>query len=263
MRVVGIRLTPQYTILDMQFTNRREKFYTQSGQYVPIGYIYLNDKPKLTNALGTQSFRFIKVEGIPLFPKKVKVSSVDQVNFSLYYERVPRGVELLNWGDCSHEDRFQCFEFLGLRIDNPLDSSSTLRKYSPVVSPSLLPSGETAKTLRIGDKLPLANIYFDLTKADLLPASFAELDQLALLLQTNPQLSIRLEGHTDTIGDPQQNLRLSQERALACQRYLHQKGIPLNRLRAVGYGANYPLNRTGTEEDRRFNRRVEFVILSL
>lgn len=263
MRVVGIRTTPQYTILDMQFTNRGEKFYTQSGKYIPIGYIYINDKPKLTNASRTQSFPFIKAEGIPLFPGKVKVSPIDQINFSLYYERVPKGVELLNWGDCSQEDKFQCFEFLGLRIDNPMDSNSRLLNSNSLTSPSLLPSGETAKTLRIGDKLPLANIYFDLTKADLLPASFPELDQLALLLQTNPQLRIRLEGHTDTLGDPQQNLRLSQERALACQRYLHLKGIPFNRLQAVGYGSKYPLKRNGTEEERRFNRRVEFVVLSL
>ncbi len=117
--------------------------------------------------------------------------------------------------------------------------------------------------MRVGDKLTLHNLYFDVAKADLLPASFAELDQLAALMQSHPQLTIRIEGHTDAIGDHQKNLQLSQDRAGACRRYLVQKGIAGNRIQTVGYGDTRPVSLESTDDARKTNRRVEFVILSL
>ncbi|GAB4032264.1 hypothetical protein GCM10028774_12290 [Spirosoma jeollabukense] len=117
--------------------------------------------------------------------------------------------------------------------------------------------------LAVGDKVTLKNIYFEMSKSDLLSASFAELDKLVSMMQDNPNMTIRLEGHTDIIGDHDKNLQLSRDRVIACQRYMAQKGIDLERVQAVGYGDTRPILTKGTDEERKVNRRVEFVILAI
>ena len=117
--------------------------------------------------------------------------------------------------------------------------------------------------LSVGDKITLKNIYFEMSKSDLLAASFSELDRVVTMMQDNPTLAIRLEGHTDIVGDKDLNLQLSQERVKACQQYLVKKGIQSGRIEAVGYGDTRPIVTKGTDEDRKVNRRVEFLILKL
>jgi OmpA-OmpF porin, OOP family len=119
------------------------------------------------------------------------------------------------------------------------------------------------KPFAVGDKITLNNIYFEMGKADLLDASFAELDKLAQLMEDNPTMRIRLEGHTDIIGDPDANQELSENRVVNVKKYLADHGTNPNRVEAVGYGSKYPKVTKGTDEERRVNRRVEFVILSM
>ena len=115
----------------------------------------------------------------------------------------------------------------------------------------------------VGDKITLKNIYFEVSKSDLLPASFAELNKLVTMMEDNPLMEIRLDGHTDVVGDPDANLELSQERVDACETYMVKKGIPSARIQAVGYGDTKPIVKKGTDEERKVNRRVEFVVLKL
>ena len=115
----------------------------------------------------------------------------------------------------------------------------------------------------VGDKIVLKNIYFEVSKSDLLAASYAELNKLVAMMQDNPMMVIRLEGHTDVVGDPQANLELSQDRVDACQTYLVKQGIPSARIEATGFGDTRPIVKKGTDEERKVNRRVEFVVLKL
>lgn len=117
--------------------------------------------------------------------------------------------------------------------------------------------------LAVGDKITLKNIYFEVSKSDLLSASFAELNKLLTMMEDNPMMEIRLEGHTDVVGDPDANLELSQDRVDACETYLVKKGVASARIQAVGYGDTRPIVKKGTDEERKVNRRVEFVILKL
>ncbi|MFC0183224.1 OmpA family protein [Pseudarcicella hirudinis] len=117
--------------------------------------------------------------------------------------------------------------------------------------------------LSIGDKITLKNIYFEVSKSDLLPASYAELDKLVTMMNDNPKMEIRLEGHTDIVGDHDANLELSQARVDACKEYILRNGISGYRLQAIGYGDTKPILKKGTDEERKVNRRVEFVILKL
>ena len=86
------------------------------------------------------------------------------------------------------------------------------------------------------------------------------LNELARALASNPKLKVRIEGHTDDQGPAAQNLKLSASRAKAVRVYLIKKGVSGNRLKAVGYGEDRPIDENDTEEGRATNRRVEFHI---
>lgn len=86
------------------------------------------------------------------------------------------------------------------------------------------------------------------------------LNDLATALIDNPELKIKLVGHTDNIGSEKFNLRLSQQRAQTLKDYLVQRGVNESRIEADGKGLTEPLNNNETEEGRSKNRRVELTI---
>ncbi len=105
-------------------------------------------------------------------------------------------------------------------------------------------------------------VNFALGAATLESSSFALLDDVARVLTDNPGLQVRIEGHTDNVGDENRNVRLSQARAESVRTFLVDRGIAPTRLDAVGFGPTKPIDTNRTEEGRANNRRVEFVIVS-
>lgn len=386
--VNSIRLTPEYTILNLTFTDNSHPKYDQNGRPDFINTIGIDPNSYLVAANGARTFSFVRAEGIPL--KKEAVNPVtgkiglvgrntfpgEQVTFTLYFQRLDKGLEDFDLYEC-HSDAYICWNFYNLHVNNPADAvvytppvtpkptpprtqpgsktsplppapsgNSGGEMESPKPAPAPVPtlvtvSGIVSDTknkrpvsatidyqlssskqmldsvqsfastggykmslqkgqvytyiasargyqavsgvidltkatggqkitrdialtpLSVGDKITLKNIYFEMSKSDLLPASYAELNQLVTMMDDNPNMTIRLEGHTDIIGDHDKNLQLSRDRVIACQRYLAQKGIDIARIQTVGYGDTRPIVTKGTDEDRKINRRVEFVILTL
>jgi outer membrane protein OmpA-like peptidoglycan-associated protein len=111
-----------------------------------------------------------------------------------------------------------------------------------------------------GKPIVLRNVFFATGSADLQPASAYELDRLAALLNENPQLKIRITGHTDNVGNDANNQQLSDNRARAVMEYLIGKGIAAERLQSKGYGESKPVDANDTPEGRANNRRTEFEI---
>jgi len=117
--------------------------------------------------------------------------------------------------------------------------------------------------LAAGQKIPLNNIFFVRSQAELMSQSHSELDQLVAILKEHPTLEIELGGHTDNMGQSSLNYDLSLRRVDEVKRYLVAQGIDENRLHTRGYGDTQPIASNDRELDRRKNRRVEFTILSL
>jgi OmpA-OmpF porin, OOP family len=103
-------------------------------------------------------------------------------------------------------------------------------------------------------------VFFDFNKATIKPVSFALLDDVARAMTDNPKIKVEVQGHTDSKGDDDYNLKLSQRRAESVRTYLIRKGIDSNRMVPKGYGENVPIADNRTQEGRDQNRRVEFVI---
>ena len=114
-----------------------------------------------------------------------------------------------------------------------------------------------------GNSIVLKNIFFDTKQTALNPASQAELDKVVQLLTDNPSLKILITGHTDNIGKPQDNITLSNGRALAVTSYLlSTRLVAKERLQYKGLGSSKPIADNSTEEGRSQNRRTELSVIS-
>jgi outer membrane protein OmpA-like peptidoglycan-associated protein len=104
------------------------------------------------------------------------------------------------------------------------------------------------------------NIEFDFGKATIKQESLPVLNEIAQALKDNDKIEIIIRGHTDDVGTTEYNLKLSEKRAIAVKDELIKNGISYKRLKAVGYGKSLPLVANDSEENRKKNRRTEFVI---
>ena len=77
------------------------------------------------------------------------------------------------------------------------------------------------------------------------------------VLTEHPLLKMQIEGHTDSTGKAEMNMKLSRQRAESVKNYLTGKGVDASRLTAIGFGSSKPLQSNETVEGRRNNRRVE------
>ena len=108
----------------------------------------------------------------------------------------------------------------------------------------------------------LRNIFFDVNRYDLQPTSTSELDKVVMLLKENPTLQIQINGHTDNVGKPADNLKLSNDRAQSVVKYIVTKGIDIKRLSFRGFGADQPIATNDSEEGKAQNRRTELKVIS-
>ncbi len=100
-------------------------------------------------------------------------------------------------------------------------------------------------------------IFFDVNKTTLRPASFGPLGDVITILNENQSVKLKIDGHTDSDGSDEFNLRLSDGRAAAVKNYLISKGIDESRLVSEGFGESMPIADNKTKAGKQQNRRVE------
>lgn len=104
------------------------------------------------------------------------------------------------------------------------------------------------------------NIHFDTNKSTIKESSSKYLNQVAeVLIETG--LHVEIQGHTDNVGSDEYNLKLSEARALSVLNFLANCGISRDKMTYTYHGESKPLSTNDTEEGRRLNRRVAFVLI--
>jgi outer membrane protein OmpA-like peptidoglycan-associated protein len=123
-------------------------------------------------------------------------------------------------------------------------------------------SPDTRSKLITEGKLVTYGIYFDVNKDIVKPESYGTLNDIANVLKENPDVKVKITGHTDSDGDDEANLGLSQRRAASVKAELSKTfGIDESRMTTNGAGEKQPVAPNDKPENKARNRRVEFIKL--
>ncbi|QJQ96715.1 MULTISPECIES: OmpA family protein [Halomonadaceae] len=145
----------------------------------------------------------------------------------------------------------------GAAIGALLCADRTPEPTPPPPAPAPEPMPEPAPEPEFEPVVLSSEVNFEFDSADLRPEASMMLDEVAHRLRENPELRVSIEGHTDSVGNPQYNVGLSQRRADSVKAYLVNQGIDPNRMNTTGYGEERPVASNDTPEGRAENRRVE------
>jgi len=126
---------------------------------------------------------------------------------------------------------------------------------APVVAQAPPPPPPPAKK-----KIVLRGVNFDFDKSTIRADAVPILDEAAKTLKEYGDVTVSVDGYTDSIGTEEYNQRLSVRRADAVRAYLEHQGIAATRLTAKGFGESDPVASNATAEGRAQNRRVELIV---
>jgi outer membrane protein OmpA-like peptidoglycan-associated protein len=133
---------------------------------------------------------------------------------------------------------------------------AALRKQLLVQFNQILQTRETARGLIVN----LSDVLFDTAQYTLKPGAREKLAKLSGIILAHPGLKIAVEGHTDSIGGDEYNMKLSEDRAHAVRDYLVGEGLTSDAITAQGFGKTRPVADNSTAAGRQQNRRVELVV---
>ena len=121
---------------------------------------------------------------------------------------------------------------------------------------------DTRNRLITEGKFVTRGILFDVNSEKIKPESYGVLKEISTVLNENPDVKVKIVGHTDADGDDNSNMDLSKRRAEAVKASLVKDfGINMGRLESDGKGETQPMDKNTTAEGKANNRRVEFIKL--
>lgn len=118
---------------------------------------------------------------------------------------------------------------------------------------------QTTDTSR-GLVVNMADVLFETNKYALSQDAQLKLAKLTGIIQAHPGLNLAIEGHTDSTGTPDYNLKLSQQRSDAVRDFLVSQGLSADTITSKGLGQEGPVADNGTAAGRKLNRRVEIIV---
>jgi OOP family OmpA-OmpF porin len=108
--------------------------------------------------------------------------------------------------------------------------------------------------------ISLEGTHFDFDKSTLKPEAIPKLEEAVRIMSENPGIKVNIEGHTDSVGADEYNMRLSDRRAQAVESFMVTKGVAADRLTPKGYGESRPVATNDTAAGRAQNRRVDLIV---
>jgi peptidoglycan-associated lipoprotein len=148
-----------------------------------------------------------------------------------------------------------------ITVNNDRDIVNNKNVISGVKIPINFDNEPSLRSSRFDKDNNLKTVYFDFDRSDLTVNASKVLKDNAAYLMNAPDLSIVVEGHTDNRGTTEYNLSLGQRRALKTKECYTQFGISDNRIAAISYGKEKPVDITNNEIAWSRNRRVETKVL--
>jgi outer membrane protein OmpA-like peptidoglycan-associated protein len=136
------------------------------------------------------------------------------------------------------------------------DQQTQLRRQLQEQLNVILRTRDTARGLIVN----MSDVLFDTAQYTLRPAAREKLAKVAGIIVSHPGLKIAVEGHTDSVGGDEYNMRLSENRANAVRTYLVGQGINSANITGRGFGKTMPVADNSTAAGRQMNRRVEMVV---
>ncbi|HEX8466939.1 MAG TPA: OmpA family protein [Allosphingosinicella sp.] len=121
--------------------------------------------------------------------------------------------------------------------------------------------GYQMRQTRYGATFDLQDVLFETGSARLRPAALERLRPLASYLSANPDVPVRIDGHTDSVGSDSANQLLSERRADAVREALNAMGVEENDFRVAGHGESMPAASNANAAGRQLNRRVEVTLV--
>lgn len=199
---------------------------------------------------------------IPIKGDIVDYSTREPVKAKIQYESLPYGSKIGIFSGSSFSFNMEDGKDYSLRVNAEGYAPYTVTLKASEIQASNGNKIIELKPTGINQLIRLDKLIFALGKADISEESHQELDELVDMLNSNGNITIQLEGHTDFRGNPRQNMKLSEKRVEAVKDYLVDKGIDKKRISTKAFGGSQPLSREDDAEARRNNRRVEVRILS-
>lgn len=125
-------------------------------------------------------------------------------------------------------------------------------------------AGSGVEVIREGDNIRLqlpSNVTFATDSSSIAQGFYPVLSDVGRVLNRYEKTTMLVEGHTDSVGDANYNMQLSERRALSVRNYLVGEGVDQRRVTTVGFGETQPIADNGTPGGRQENRRVELRIV--
>lgn len=135
----------------------------------------------------------------------------------------------------------------------------------PVAAPCAMPeAGQPVNfdNCKTGDVMVLRGVHFATADSTLTTDAEAILDGVATALTAKTDLRVEVQGHTDSVGEDDYNMALSQRRAKSVKTYLSEHGVDTARMHSLGFGETQPVDSNDTDEGRELNRRVELKLVA-
>jgi len=215
---------------------------------IPVTYV----KATVKDAITTKKLANAKVEVINLLTDEVFSTSKTDAKGNFLTCLPMGGNYALNVNKEKYFFHSENFELL--------ETGSLQAPFLLKIKLQPLPSETVVENPARSEPIILKNVFFESGSAELKTMSLIELKKLKTLLETNNNLNIQINGHTDNIGSEIDNLNLSENRAKAVAIYLIQEGISPSRLKYEGFGESQPIDTNDTEAGRKNNRRTDYVL---